>query len=258
MKNERQDLGIKVLFGAIVVLLAFFFYYYLVINKFEVKHKEKEVVTYSDEEIKELYNKVKLNLYEEYPLVNSDYQVMDKGLSMDNITNNLILTYGLKLYDRGKVFQEKNARKIVDKEGYVYTGSYISTSYIKNAIDSLLVGVKVKYVTMKFPNIKYVYDEAGKKYRIYEKTFKYKDIEKHTYMTSTYDDTHIYITEYVAYTKLNSVQDTSYTRHNNLLPINITDDNITENLDIIDKYKYTFTYNENVGKFFLSNIDYLE
>ena len=175
-----------------------------------------------------------------------------------NFSDELKITYGLKEQPVANIGTEKISKPVTDSDGYTYNGKYIKASAVQGKIKSIF-GSNVEYTnkSVTYVDKKYVYDSKALVYRIYEKKYN-KQIDKITYITSTWDDDNIYITEYVAYTKILTDPQTSFTRHNKLLPINITSTNIEENLDIIDKYKYTFTYNEAVKTYNLTKIEYIK
>ena len=139
----------------------------------------------------------------------------------------------------------------------MYSGKYIKASLVKNQINRILGNIQYKDTTIVLPNIKYVYNQSTNNYDIYEKVYTSK-VLKITHIESDYDDDNIYITEYSAYTNTSINPNLSYTRHNKLLPINITKDNIIENLDIIDSYKYTFSLDKQSNNYILSKIEYIK
>lgn len=253
---KKKDSDIQLLTIIIILALTFAGYYYLKNNKKEVEKPNEEELTHTEEEINELYESAYLPFEYDYYLNKEDVAKIDEGLVSDDITNNMFLLYGLKSAPQDKMIYEGGATQTTDKEGYKYTGIYIKATYIQVELNNIFGVAKYNNQSIKTLEYKYVYDAKNNLYRIYQKEYVPK-IEKVTHIEYDWDIDNIYIYEYVAYTKLTGAQQTSYTRHNNLLPINITEDNILENLDIIDKYKYTFAYNKNVKKYLLSEIKYM-
>lgn len=253
---KKKDSDIQLLALITILALVFAAYYYINNNKTEIEKKIEEEITHTEEEINALYESAYLPFEYDYYLNKEDVSKIDEGLDSDDITNNMFLLYGLKSAPQDKMIYEGGAAQTVDKEGYKYTGIYIKATYIQVELNNIFGVAKYNNQSIKTLEYKYIYDAKNNLYRIYQKDYVPK-IEKVTHIDYDWDDDNIYVYEYVAYTRLTGAQQTSYTRHNKLLPINITEDNILENLDIIDKYKYTFAYNKNVKKYLLSEIKYM-
>ena len=258
MKNKKDsNFGLFILILLLVLAVAFVIYYKKGTSEKTEPAKVEEEIKYTDEEINDYYSLAHLNYEYESSMTKEDITRLETGLTSDNFSDELKIAYGLKDQPQTNIGTEKITKPITDKDGYTYTGKYIRIDFVNEQINKILGPVKFTNKTVTFIDKRYVYDAKLNVYRIYEKKYT-PNISKVTHITSDWDDLNIYITEYVAYTKINDKPQTSYTRHNNLLPINITDKNITENLDIIDKYKYTFHYNVNVNKFFLTKIEYVK
>ncbi len=261
-EKEKKDsnYGILVLFLILIGALCFFFYYQIVNKQNDEEEKEEQasrVIT--DEEMQQFIDYIHLTYEEESVMTKEDIEGMEEGLKVANFSNKLKISYGIKNHDKKDYGTEDNYvnKPIKDASGYVYSGKYIKASFVQDQLDHITGPMKYTNETINLPNIKYIYVSNLDAYRLYEK--EVTNPLKVTYYSSKYDDDHIYITEYVAYTvEDNEGFKTSYTRHQELLPIGITEGNIEENLDLVDKYLYTFDYNVNVNRYFLSEIKYLK
>ena len=252
MKNIKNNLGLFILF---LILMGIIGFIYIKNNNKKPVPVKKEEISYTEKEIENIYNLIDLSFEEESSLSNDELLSLDKGMTKDKLFDEYILAIAISNIDIKKYRKENLAKDIVDNEGYVYKGIYIEEGKINVRANEIFKDIKFNHKTVKFVNKKYVYDASRKIYRVYEKAYK-PTIDKVTYIESSWDNEYIYITEYVAYTRLNSNPQTSYTRHNNMLPINITDTNIIENLDIIDKYKYTFKVEDK--NYYLEKIEYVK
>lgn len=258
MKNKKDsNLGIIILLIVLVGSIGFVFLYLNMNNKNNTpKPKVVEEEKHTKEEINELYNYVKFSFEEDYSLTNEDLKNLDIGLTNDKFSDSFKVYLGIKSITSdyiGKI----NTKQVTDKDGYIYSGKYIKASLVKSQINRIMGNIQYKDTTIVLPNIKYVYNQSTNNYDIYEKGYNSK-ILKITHIESDYDDDNIYITEYSAYTNTSVNPNLSYTRHNKLLPINITKDNIVENLDIIDSYKYTFSLDKDSNNYILSKIEYIK
>ncbi len=256
-KKKDSNFGLLALILLLVIAVGFVIYYKTETKKPTKAPKVEEQPKYTDEDINNYYALAHLSYEYESAMTKYDLQALETGLESKNFSEELKISYGLKDQPETNIGMEKITKPVIDKDGYTYNGKYIKYSFVKNQINNIFGPVSFTNKTITFVDKRYVYDPKLNIYRIYEKKVK-PNISKVTHITGDWDDLNIYITEYVAYTKINDKPQTSYTRHNNLLPINITEKNITENLDIIDKYKYTFHYNVNVKKFFLTKIEYVK
>lgn len=258
MKNKKDsNLGIVILLVALICSIAFVFIYMYMNNKpTKPKPKAIEEEKHSKAEIEDLYNYVKFSFEDDYSLSKEDLQYLENELSKENFSDSYKVYLGIKSITNDYI-SKINTKSITDKDGYVYSGKYIKSSLVKSQINRIIGNIDYKDTTIILPNIKYVYNESTNNYDIYEKTYSPK-ITKVTYFESNYDDDNIYITEYFAYTNISVNPNLSYTRHNKLLPINITNDNIIENLDIIDSYKYTFTYDKESDLYKINKIEYIK
>ncbi len=261
MKKKREhNYGLLVLAFLLVSAVIFFINYEKQLNKPVKKEELKEKVTHTDEEIKSLYDSVNLTYSEDQVMTSNDLKSLESVLQVKDFSNQLRIIYGLKNQPKKNFGTEGNYtgnNAVVDKDGYKYSGKYIKASFVKDRLQHVLGPITYTDQSITLPTIKYVYSKNMDIYRLFVKEIK--DIpQKVTYIESSYDDNNIYITEYMAYTRVIDGFKTSYTRHTKLLPIGITNKNITENLDLIDRYQYKFTYNKDVKKYFLASITYLK
>ncbi len=257
-KKKDINYGLIVLLLILIGAVIFFIYYQKELNSrksSDNNHQNNDGI--SDATINQLYDNAFLTYEEESVMNAKDLESLETKLDISDFSNSLKLSYGLKDQDEKNIGKDERYVKkpITDKEGYTYSGRYIRSTFVGNQLERIFGPIQYKNQTIKLPNIKYVYNAGMDAYQIYEK--KVTNPVKVTYIESSFDDKHIYIKEYAAYTITESDGfKTSYTRHQALLPIGITSENIMENLDLVDKYLYTFDYNENVDKYFLSSIIY--
>lgn len=257
---KKKDNTIVYLALLLLAVVGFVSYYYMT-QKDEVTEEEEEVFTISDKELQNFYNKIKFDYSEELVFTASDLEKKDNILIQKEMSSNYAIYLGMRNPDEDKIGLDTNyneAKPQIDKEGYKYTGKYIKSVYVKENAERILGPIlKFNNVNIKTLHNKYTYNAKNDVYYIWEREYE-SPITKVSYAEYAYDEKNIYITEYVAYTKENNGYKESYTRHNPLLAIAITEKNKTENLDLMDAYKYTFTLNENVNKYFLSKIEYVK
>lgn len=258
-KKEDSNAG---LFLLIILLLGGvgFLYYYDTTNKKErekanesvVKKEEKQ---YSDEEIEKIYRIVKLDLgYEGYKSNKEDISKIDGGISSSDISNELKIIYAMNNMNNSYINTDNTKRPNIGN--YVYSGKNIKATNVNTIINRYL-NTTCSHTSVITNSTYYYYDKNDGLYYLYKRDYK-TNIKKETYKEAEWDDEYIYIHEYMAYTDTSKDPMTSYTNHNNLLPIDITEKNITENLDIIDHFKYTFKYNSSLDSYQLLKIEYIK
>ena len=251
-------------FGLIVLILilsgAVLFVYYYSNNDLNSNEepktpvKKEEKTKYSQEEINALYDLVKSDFNSTPAYTKQDISLMENGLTYDKFSDELKIYYAIKNMPSENITSEKVDAK-QELNGYKFTGKIIKEEYVSNQIKLINKELSINHKNLTLVDKLYYYDNKLKCYLIYEKKNN-PTVEKINYMESESNGDEIYIYIYSAYTYTN--KKTSYTRHNNLLPINITNKNIVENLDIIDKYKYTFKKDTSVDKFYLTKIEYVK
>ena len=258
MKNKNDsNFGFIVLLIFLIGSIGFvFLYMYMNNNKPKPKAEVVEEEKHSKSEIENLYGYVKFTFEDDYSLTNEDLKYLESEFTKENFSDSFKVYLGIKSITSDYI-SKINTKSITDKNGYVYSGKYIKSSLVKSQINRIIGNVEYKDTTIVLPNIKYVYNQSTNNYDIYEKNYT-ANINKFTHIESNYDDDNIYITEYFAYTNTSVNPNLSYTRHTKLLPINITNENITENLDIIDSYKYTFSYDKESDSYKLNKIEYIK
>lgn len=258
MENKKDsNLGFIVLLIVLIGSIGFvFLYMYMNNNKPKIKTKVVEEEKHSKSEIENLYKYVKFSFEDDYSLTNEDLLLLETELSKEKFSDSFKVYLGIKSITSDYI-SKINTASITDQQGYVYSGKYIKSSLVKSQISKIIGNIEYNDSTITLPNIKYVYNQSTNNYDIYEKNYT-PNINKITYMESNYDDNNIYIIEYSAYTNTSVNPNSSYTRHTKLLPINITTENINENLDIIDSYKYTFSYDKDSDSYKLNKIEYIK
>lgn len=259
MKEEKNNFGILILGIALVfVVFGVFIYYKNYKDNLPVKKEEKEKIEHKKEFIGELYNNIKFTYENDIVISTLDLDKMKKGYTVSEFSEDLIISYGLIHLEENDIGHEANYRPVADKDGYRYTGTYVKASLVKGHVNHVLgSGITYNDKTVTFRNVRYYYDARLKIYRIYKNNYN-KTIDKITYYTADWDEENIYITEYSAYTYKTDTRYNSFTRYENILPIGITDKNIEENLDLVDKYKYTFKFNKGTDNYYLNKIEYIK
>ena len=254
-KKKESNWGLVVFILVIVGAIGFIYYYKLVITRIPEILTADQKINYTDEELKGYYDRVKLTYSEELIFAKEDIEAIKEELLLDKISSNMRIYYGLRLVDEEEYGQETLTHSV---DGYKYTGKYIKSSSIKNSLMRNFGINTFNNTTIFAGKYRYYYTSSRNIYRIYEKEDYKEPVTKLTKVEYDWDEDNIYIIEYSAYTTEKNGVKMSYTKHNPILPIVITNKNIEENLDIIDKYKYTFALNPNVKKFFLSKIEYID
>lgn len=255
-KKKESNFGLIVL---VLILLGAvgYVYYYNNSNKSTPTTsnttKKEEEPKVSEDVINELYNIIKSDYNSSNAYTKQDLTQMEQGLSYDKFSDELKIYYSIKNIPEENI-TKKNVKVNNQVNGYTFSGKVIDENIVANQIKLLNNDLTLNHKTLTLVDRMYLYDAKQKCYLIYEKKVK-PTIVKVNYMESESTDNEVYIYVYSAYTRNNN---TSFTRHNNLLPINITEKNIVENLDIIDKYKYTFKLDASVNKYYLTDIKYIK
>ena len=256
-KNEDSSIGLVIL---VLLLLGTAGYVYIYNQNHKdddkpVEEKKEEEVKYSEEDYKDLYEQIKLDLNDEnVTIYKNDYTFTDTEKTPIKFTDDLKIVYSFTNMHNN--YLENDNTKRANIKDYVYTKKFVKAKNVNN-ISSLYFGIKPNHKTVITYDNYYLYDAKNEVYYIYKRNYK-SNINKVTHYAGSYDDKYIYIDLYVAYTNTTTTPATSYTHHNNLLPIDITDKNITENLDIIDHYKYTFQFIESNQVYQLVKVEYIK
>jgi hypothetical protein len=254
-KKKDSNWGIIIFVLALIGALGYVYYYKVVVTRVPEILTPDQMINHSDDEIKELYNKVKLTYSEEFSVTKDDLENLDEELTLKNASSNLLVYWGIRQVPN----KEYGEEPVVLKSGaYTYNGRYIKAATIKTYLMRNFGINTFTNTNINTGKIRYIYNAGRDIYQLYELEEYEEPVKKIIYTKYDWDESNIYVYEYSAYTKEVDDVKTSYTKHNQLLPIGITDKNITENLDIIDEYKYTFSLNENVNKYFLSKIEYVD
>lgn len=256
-KNEDSSAGLILL---VLILIGAVAYVYIYDQKKKAEEnkpavEKKEEPKYNEETYEKLYKQIKLEFNEENSFVKKEIAELDKEKTTLNFTDDLKIIYSMNNIYNNYLENDYTKRANVAKD-YVYSGKYVKTSKLNN-ICNLFLGTKFTPKTVITNTEYYLYDQKTEAIYIYKRNFDSK-INKVTHYAGSYDDEYIYIDEFVAYTNTTTNPALSYTYHINLLPIDITEKNITENLDIIDHFKYTFKYIEANNVFQLVKVEYIK
>ena len=254
-KKKESNWGLVVFILVIAGAIGFVYYYKLVITRIPEILTADQKISYTDEELKEYYERVKLTYDEELIFTNEDIETIKGEFLLDKFSSNMRIYYGLRLVPEDEYGQETITHSV---NGYTYTGRYIKSSNVKSSLMRNFGINTFNNTTIFAGKYRYYYNSSRNIYRIYENENYEPPVKKFTKVEYEWDEDNIYIIEYSAYTTEKDGVKMSYTKHNPILPIVITEKNIEENLDIIDKYRYVYTLNPNVKKFFISKIEYVD
>lgn len=256
-KNGDSSIGLILL---VLLLLGTVAYVYI----YDKNHKDddkpvveqkKEEAKYSEDDYKNLYEQIKLNFNDENTTIfKNDFTFSETEKTSATLSDDLKIIYAFKNMHNNYIENDNTKRANINN--YVFTNKKVRAKNINN-ISSLYFGVKPNHKTVYTYENYYLFDKKSETYYIYKRDYT-STINKVTHYEGSYDDKYIYIDEYVAYTNTKTEPAISYTHFNNLLPIDITKENILENLDIIDHFKYTFQYIESNKVFQLVKIEYIK
>lgn len=269
MKAEEKNgqFGLIVL---LVIMIAFGVYQIFIspLLKREKEVEEPEEIVETEEEriariSEELYQVYSLTLEEESILTTSDKAYLDEKLTLYNMSDQVKIYLGLKnldskYYTKDSGYSLKNAVQNANGN-YYYEGTYIMIDAIDASIQELFGVIPVSYQTFILTNVRYVYDEINNLYEVWTvKKETESSVEKITYKEVVNNGSELYIYEYVAYTDFSDIENlTTSTVHNSSIEVIITEDNVQEYLNYMDKYRYTFTKQDD-GTYLFKSIEYVE
>ena len=253
-KNEDSSAGLILL---ILILLGSIGYVYMYDKKQKEDDNKPKTETkkekYSSEDYGIIYNQVKISLGSENKNIYTLLSQIETVSALE-LPEDLKLLYSLINLKNDNLRSDTNKRANIGE--YVYSGYYVKEDTV-TYLSKTLFGSECTNKTLTTYSTHYLYDAKQKVYYIYEKELK-TNINKVSTYEGSYDDNYVYIDEFVAYTNTTPTPNTSYTYHNTLLPIDINEKNIKENLDIIDHFKYTFKYVESSKRYQLVKIEYIK
>lgn len=266
MKNQDKN-GTKGLIVLLTVMVLFAVYQVLIVpllNQEEVKVPEpvkKDEVTL-EELGEDLYSKLTLTMNEEVGITNSDKTALSGKLSIYRMSDKLKINIGIKNIKEESIISDggyslKDAANNMDGNFY-YSGKYITASAVQTSVDSICGPVPIKHQTITLRDNKYVYNEIKKIYEIWvlRKPPKYTE-EKVTYKEVVVKDEEILVYEYVAYTDYKNLDNiTTRTVHSKRVGVVITEENVSDYLSYMDKYKYVFKKDKD-GNYYFVSIEYV-
>ena len=266
MRNNEKK-ATKSLVVLLFLMVCFAIYMIVIVpmleKEEEVEEKKEEKEEISLKELGEqLYTKFALDESEEFGISDVDEQHLENKLSVYKMSDQLKVNLGIKnltteyhMYD-GK-YSLKEAVKNMSGNFY-YSGYYIKQSAVEDSINALFGPTPVKHQTVRLRDKLYVYKEFEKYYEIWD----YKNIpqyteEKVTSAEVVVKDDEILVYEYVAYTDFKNIDNiVTRTIHSKNVGVVITDDNVSEYLSYMDKYKYTFKKNKD-GNYYFVSVEYM-
>ena len=263
----QEKNGIKGLVVVLALMLLFVLYQF-VISPLLKQEKEEEPTDTVDEVVdldalgEKLYSQMTLSIGEEFGITDADKEHLTTKLSIYKMSDPLKITLGIKnvgeeyiTYDGGYSLREA----IENMDGnFYYSGEYITATAIENSIDNLFGPTPIKHQTITLRDNKYVYDDYKDIYEIWilRKTPEYTE-EKITYNEVVANEEEILVYEYVAYTDYKDLDNiTTRTVNSKNIGVVITEENVQDYLSYMDKYRYTFSKNED-GNYYFVSIEYM-
>lgn len=263
----QEKNGIKGLVVVLALMLLFVLYQF-VISPLLKQEKEEEPTDTVDEVVdlddlgEKLYSQMTLSIGEEFGITDTDKEHLTTKLSIYKMSDPLKITLGIKnvgeeyiTYDGGYSLREA----IENMDGnFYYSGEYITATAIENSIDNLFGPTPIKHQTITLRDNKYVYDDYKDIYEIWilRKTPEYTE-EKITYNEVVANEEEILVYEYVAYTDYKDLDNiTTRTVNSKNIGVVITEENVQDYLSYMDKYRYTFSKNED-GNYYFVSIEYM-
>ncbi len=271
MQEQRRETNGSA--GLIIILIAMigFGVYQFFIAPMLAKEDAPSNSNVPEETEEERVNRIANNLYpiysltleEESVLTAEDKTYLNDSLTLNKMSNQTKIYLGIKNLGQKYIIKDDDYRikdAIAKANGnYYYGGTYIMKRDLDKSIKELFGDVEVLDQTITLNNTRYVYNEIKGIYEIWtvrEKTTTTK--EKITYKEILNNNDELYIYEYVAYTDFaHPEQLVTGTVHNVAIEAIITQDNVQDCLNFMDKYRYVFQKVDNETYIFKS-IDYIE
>ena len=119
--------------------------------------------------------------------------------------------------------------------------------------------IPINHKTITLNNSRYVYDEAHERYELWDVKKKTESTEqKIAYKEVVNNETDLYIYEYIAYTDYADPENLqTRTVHNTSVEVVITEENVKDYLNYMDKYRYIFTKQKD-GSYLFTSIEYVD
>lgn len=210
-----------------------------------------------------LYDVYSLTVEEEYVLTAEDKTYLNDSLTLYKMSDATKIYLGIKNIDEKYITKDDGYRvkeAIANANGnYYYGGTYIMQKFLDESIQELFGEISVQHQTITLPNVRYVYNADKEIYEIWNVRVKTEiEKEKITYKEVVNNNNELYIYEYVAYTDFTNPENlVTSTVHNVAIEAIITEDNVSDCLNYMDKYRYVFQKVDDEHYLFQS-IDYLE
>lgn len=259
--------------GLIIILLAmigFGVYQFVIapmLAKEDAPSNSNEPVETEEQRINRIANKLyqvySLSVEEEGVLTAEDKTYLDDSLTLFKMSDQTKTYLAIKNLDSQYITKDDGYRvkeAIANANGnYYYGGTYIRKKAIDDSIKALFGEIEVHYQTITLNNIRYVYDENKEIYEIWKVRQKVESPkDKITYKEVVNNNDELYIYEYVAYTDFTNPENlVTNTVHNVAIEAIITQDNVKDCLNYMDKYRYVFQKVDN-ETYILKSIDYIE
>lgn len=265
--NNQEKNGTKGLIVLLTVMVLFAVYRVVIVPILEREEATGPEPTREDEvtleEIGEdLYAKVTLTIEEETGITSADESALNGKLSIYKMSDKLKINLGIKNVKEESIvsdggYSPKEAANNMDGNFY-YSGKYITVKAVQASIDELCGPTPIKHQTITLRDNKYVYNPINNRYEIWvlRKTPKYTE-EKVTYKEVVAKDEEILVYEYVAYTDYKDLDNiVTRTVHSKRVEVVITEENASNYLSYMDKYRYTFKKNKD-GNYYFVSVEYV-
>ncbi len=210
-----------------------------------------------------LYQVYSLTLEEEGILTSEDKTYLNDSLSLYKMSDATKIYLGIKNLDPKYITKDDGYRvkeALANANGnYYYGGTYIMQKALDESIKELFGEIVLQHQTITLPNVRYVHNAEKEIYEVWKVRVQTTSAkEKITYKEVVNNNDELYIYEYVAYTDFTNPENlVTSTVHNMAIEAIITQDNVQDCLNYMDKYRYVFQKVDDETYIFKS-IDYIE
>ena len=211
----------------------------------------------------ELYATYSLSMEEESILTTEDKTYLNDSLTLYKMSDVTKLYLGFKNIEK-KYLTKDNGYRIKEalanaNGNYYYEGTYVMVPALVESLKKLFGDIEIQHQTITLDNVMYVYKPAKNMYEVW--TVKKKKENKKIKITAKEiipNNEELYIYEYVAYTDISDPENIlTTTLHNSTLEVVITEENVNDCLNYMDKYRYVFEKQPD-GSYTFKSIDFME
>lgn len=211
----------------------------------------------------ELYLTYSLSMDEESILTTEDRTYLNDSLTLYKMSDVTKLYLGFKNIEK-KYLTKDNGYRIKEalanaNGNYYYEGTYVMVPALEESIKNLFGDIEIQHQTITLDNAMYVYKPAKNMYEVW--TVKKKTDNKKvkiTFKEIIPNNDELYIYEYVAYTDVTDPENIiTSTIHNSVVEVIITEENVQDCLNYMDKYRYVFQKQQD-GSYTFKSIDFID